>query len=898
MKGKKNNNKYLFLGLAILVITIGLYFLVDSIPERNLKIEGEEQNAVKTITTENKKLIVETYTIKDASLKKALTNTNGFKLGNGKTHTRHLYYYFKETTAGNYVYCIQLGTQIGNSGNTIAITSSYWKNLTSFQKEAIELIMVYGFPNKKRSGYTEELQFAATQMLIWEVEQGFRVNYNSISPKTNTLANFVKKHAKLTEVYKSIISEVNNHKKIPSFASKSTSKISTTTLPYVNKQNYKYGVVLTDTNKVLSNFKITCPKGVTCKISSNKLTIVSTKEINASDIKLTKKIPTGVSQSKILLDSTNSQKMILGVSKDLPAVVGYVRVDNEALGSLQIIKTSEDGVKKGFKFRIKGTNYDKTLETDSNGKIKVENLKLGKYTITETNAPDRYVTNSTKTISLTASKPNQTSKFYNDLKTTSGVKVKKVDKDTNEFVSGVEMKLMLGNKVIETFVTTDKSYTIRATLLYGKTYKICETKTPDGYVESKECQSFTIKSAADLKTITLTFKNEKTKMTIQKVDESNKMLVGAVLQVYKSDGKTKVGNSWESDGKAHSIEGLRIGEKYILREEKAPEGYIKSADVEFVAKHDTVVTMKNMLSLVQIEKVDDNGKSLAGAVLQVFESDGKIAVSEKWTTENNKSQTIKGLKVGQTYILRELEAPAGYHKSDDMKFVVLDKNPTKVTMKNIATEITITKVDAAGSKELDGAKLQIINSEGKIEHEWISVADSPKVIKGLNYGETYTLREILAPEGYALAEDVLFTVGVKSKVVMKDRLIEVLIYKRDEVSNEMVSGAVLQLIDSETQKVLKEWTSGNSPEKITGLIVGKQYLVREKSAPEKYLKSSDISFTVSATDASKEVVVYNTPIIENIPNTASEISVASIVTGIVLILGGVGTILWIKKKTV
>lgn len=896
MKGiKKGSNKYLFLGLSVLLITIGLYFLVNSIPERSLKIEGEEHGAVKTITTENKKLTVETYTIKDSALKKALTNTNGFKLANGKNHTRHLYYYFKETTGGNYVYCIELGAQINAQGNPIAITSSYWKNMSSFQKEAIELIMVYGFPNKKRSGYSEELQFAATQMLIWEVQQGWRTSYSSVTPKTSTLANFVKKHAKLTEVYKSIITEVNNHKKIPSFSAATKTKISTTTIPYVNKTDSKYSVVLTDTNKVLSQFNISCPKGITCKISSNKLTIVAAKEISATDIKLTKKIPTGVSQSKILLDSTNSQKMILGVSKDLPAIVGYVRVDNENLGSIEIIKTSEDGVKKGFKFRVKGTNYDKTFTTDSNGKITIKDLKVGKYTITETNAPSKYVVNSAKTITLTNSKLNQTLKVYNELKTTSGVKVKKVDKDTNEFVAGVEMKLTLDNKVIETFVTTDKAYTIKQTLLYGKTYKICETKTPAGYVESKQCQSFTIKSAADLKTVNLTFKNEKTKMTIQKVDESNKMLAGATLQVYKADGKTKVGSSWDSGTKEHNIEGLTIGEQYILREEKAPEGYIKASDVKFTAKHNSVVTMKNILSTVEITKVDDNGNKISGAVLQVFEADGKSAVSEKWTTQADKVQTLTGLKVGQTYILKELEAPAGYHKSNDIKFVVLDKNPTKVIMKNIATEITITKMDAAGSKELAGAKLQIINSAGKVEHEWISIEGAPKVIKGLNYGETYTLREIIAPEGYALAEDVLFTVGVKSKVVMKDRLNEVLVYKKDEVTKEILKGAVLQLIDPDTEKVLKEWTSGDSPEKITGLTVGKSYIIREKSAPEKYLKSSDISFSLAATDVSKDVIVYNTPIID-IPNTAAELSVTSIVTGVILVLGGIGTILWIKKR--
>lgn len=901
MKGiKKGNNKYLFLGIAVLLITVGLYFLISAIPDKSLKIEGEDFNAVSTIKSGKKVTITSSapsdtkkYAPDNKTLKQLLTNTKGFKLANGKINTLNMYSVHKEKSTGTYVYCIELGVQLTGS-NPTSEDSQFWKSLSSFQKEAIELITVYGFPNKKRSGYTNDVQYLATQILIWEVQQGWRKNYKNVNPSTKTLYNIIDGNEELLKVYKDIAKDVNNHETIPSFAATKKSKTSLKTLAYVNKNDYKYSVTLTDSNKVLSDFKITCPSGVSCSQKSNKLTLTSKKAIDTVYVKLTKKIPDGSTQGKLLLDATNAQKMILGASKDINSVTGYVKIDNETLGSIEIIKTSEDNVLKGFKFKVVGPDYDKTLTTDDNGKIKINNLKMGKYTITEIDAPARYVANSSQTITLTTSDTSQTKKFYNELKDTSGVKVRKIDADTGEYVSGVVMQLMLDNTVIESFVTTPSPYIITKTLQYNKTYKVCEVKTPAGYVESKECKSFVVKSAAELKTVDLEFKNEKSKMSIIKVDSNNKPLSGAVLQIYKIDGKTKVGSSWTTDTNPHKIEGLVIGEKYILRELTAPEGYIKSSDIEFVAKHNTTVTMKNILSEVSITKVNDKGNGLSGAVLQVYDSDGKTAVSDEWTSAEGKAQIINGLKVGATYILREKSVPEGYTKAADVKFVVSSTNPTKIVMKNVPTQVVISKTDITGSQELSGAHLQIINSSGVVEYEWVSEAGKSKLIEGLNDGETYTLKETIAPNGYTISEEVLFTVGNQTKVVMKDKLTEVVIYKKDKVSNQVLEGAKLQLIDYEG-KVIKEWTSTKSAEKVTGLITGKEYTIRETSAPDKYLKSEDIKFTLSSTEQSKEIVVYNTPIVE-VPNTDVDISISSIIIGIVLILGGTGTILWIKKK--
>ena len=80
---------------------------------------------------------------------------------------------------------------------------------------------------------------------------------------------------------------------------------------------------------------------------------------------------------------------------------------------------------------------------------------------------------------------------------------------------------------------------------------------------------------------------------------------------------------------------------------------------------------------------------------------------------------------------------------------------------------SVTKTDISG-KELPGAKLTILDKDGKTVESWTS-EEKPHYIEMLPIGE-YTLREETAPDGYLVAEDVKFTVkdtGEILKVVMK-----------------------------------------------------------------------------------------------------------------------------------
>lgn len=98
--------------------------------------------------------------------------------------------------------------------------------------------------------------------------------------------------------------------------------------------------------------------------------------------------------------------------------VGFI---NEAMrGTLKIVKTSSDGKVKGFAFRVTGANgYDMTFETDKNGEIVIEGLRIGEYTVSEVanNASAAYITPADQNVTI---KLDETAvvKMHNELRDT------------------------------------------------------------------------------------------------------------------------------------------------------------------------------------------------------------------------------------------------------------------------------------------------------------------------------------------------------------------------------------------------------------------------------------------------------------------------------------------------
>lgn len=250
-------------------------------------------------------------------------------------------------------------------------------------------------------------------------------------------------------------------------------------------------------------------------------------------------------------------------------------------GGLLIQKTSEDGVLEGFTFLVESENYSETFTTDGAGKIYIQDLVPGEYTVTEqeSDLTARYEIPAGQTITVTADEAT-TVEFYNQLlrgkitghKTGAeqapleGVTFGLFDAETTEFTEETALATSI----------TDESGEFTFEAPYGD-YQVAELETVPGYVTMKETIAVEVnKTDVDLEDIA----NSQTVVHFSKVDkETGEELPGAVLELYSTDGSLL--DTWETTDIPHVIPGLPVGEGYVLREVCAPDGYEVSEDITF-----------------------------------------------------------------------------------------------------------------------------------------------------------------------------------------------------------------------------------------------------------------------------------------------------------------------------
>ena len=398
------------------------------------------------------------------------------------------------------------------------------------------------------------------------------------------------------------------------------------------------------------------------------------------------------------------------------------------------------------------TVVHKSYFTDENGYLILpESLKCGNYRIEEVSAPDGYTQN------------------------TQYVEIK-VDKNT-----AYQMDSVSGDAII---TVTYENHPVKGKLVIHKSGETLKSFKKDFVYEetSLEGAEFEIYAAEDIFT------------PDHQVDEQGNRHV-----IYAKDTLVKTVTT-NKNGEA-VIKDLPLG-KYRVKETKAPAGFVLNPDsqeVSFIYKDQNTPEIEEKLEFsnerqkveLSVEKQDaETGKALKGATFGLYNKEAissgdKVIVKadtllqEITSNEKGKAAFTLDLPLGRYYV-KELQAPAGYVSSDeilefDATYQGQDVKTIKLksVKKNQPTTVEVTKADITTGTELDGASMSVLDKDGNVIDSWTSVKDSPHVIKRLQVGKTYILREELAPYGYLRATDVEFTISDTAevqKVKMEDEV--------------------------------------------------------------------------------------------------------------------------------
>ncbi len=519
--------------------------------------------------------------------------------------------------------------------------------------------------------------------------------------------------------------------------------------------------------------------------------------------------------------------------------VWRVLLDDEFEAKLKIIKQDDETKKpvlaSGTEFRVFDLTNDEYVEqvttypvtvthtsyfTDSEGYLVLpNNLPTGKYRIEEVNAPEGYTLNgSFVEVSVDSDTMHQIDPVSGDVVIEAvyenhPVKGELCIVKKGEVLSGYgkdfayEIQPLAGavfsvtaaediytadyqldadgNRICEyregelvaELTTGEDGKAVLPNLPLG-TYRILETKAPEGFVLNREPQEVSF-AYADQETPviyqTAEFLNDRQKVEVKAVKkdaENEAPLAGAVFGIYAKE-EIKAGEkvlveadtllaeaTTGDDGCAVFEADLPFADFYV-KELQAPAGYVFTAEAyeisavyqgQDVPVAEFVAEFHNQPTVTEFTKSDiTTGTELDGATLTVLDADKNVI--DTWISVKGEPHIIKRLHVGETYVLREEFAPYGYLRATDVEFTVNDDGSVqKVEMKD---EVPIA--------------LLIINKDGEFLDK-VTLLDSAKgTVEHLFGYVTGSLSEVTF-EVYA-AEDIKAADGVSEDYYKKDTLV-------------------------------------------------------------------------------------------------------------------------------
>ena len=800
---------------------------------------------------------------------------------------------------GNSCYCIEPGVPLYTGDSLSKEAENFWDNYpTKYNKSIVPddikifigRIMQYGYTGKNSvdwistnsSGADDCANHLATQLLIWETVIGERdENFNKINAhdygKKNIKEIIQSNHplkSKIFAHYDEIETAVKNHTKTPSFTAKSKAKAKTIELKWNGKN---YSADLTDSNKVLANYDFSA-SGLTFKKSGNVLTVTAEKApkdevlVTADKKNGSRKGVITWTDEKIGPQTGQLQDIVTYGADVSDPVKAYFNI-KVSTGNCEILKTSEDGKVDNIKFNFKGNGIDKDVVTDSKGRIFIDNIPAGVYTVTEYPI-DRYVTPKSQTVTIIGGQTS-TVHFSNILKKFR-VKVVKSDIEKGHAqgdakLSGAKYGIYKGEQLIDIYFTDDNASFTTKYYVCDKDWTIRELESSEGYLVNDEIY----KVGAEPKQYTVELNNinldvveqiKKGKIAIIKHTDDGSTQIetpekDAEFQIYlKSAGSFVNADKDEKDTIVCDEDGFASTKLlpygvYTVHQTKGWDGREKIKDFDVYINSDGktykfLINNANFESFIKVVKLDaETGKQIAyeGAGFEIYDADGHrvnmqftypevTSIHTFYTNSEGYLITPEKLPYGD-YTLKEVQAPYGY---------VFDSTPIPftVTQENSSTDtgVTVVKVkvkDIAQKGVIEITKEgEIFSSVGMLGGGYID-ENGNNIEFPITYSPIYETRNLA---------NAVFQIYAAEDIVTLDGTVRA------------VKG---ELVDEIT-------TADNGIAKSKQLYLGK-YTVIEKTAPDTFVNANE-QYDIELTYAGQNISVTNTAL--SVYNERQKVSVS------------------------
>ena len=383
-------------------------------------------------------------------------------------------------------------------------------------------------------------------------------------------------------------------------------------------------------------------------------------------------------------------------------------------GSLEVVKTAEDGLNEGVKFHLTGTSLaglpvDEYAVTDSSGKAVFSDVLIGTgYILSEVDTDIRYVVPEDQTTAVEWNTVTQ-AEVRNVLKKWSAT-VTKRDAETglpqgDATLSGAVYGVYRGEELVDTYTTNESGQFTTTDYVCGDNWTIRELSPSEGYLlddtvypVGAEPQHYTEEYNPIALDVTEQVIQGGVALTKVDKDYPENKLEGAVFEVYRDSNRNQeldaedelLGTMEELGGGEYTLTGLCYG-GYFAKEARAPEGFYldESAYYFAITTDGETVTVENeagkgfvnaaQVGSLRIVKTSSDGK-LEGFSFRVTGANGYDQVFQ---TDAEGFILVEGLRIGD-YTVSEVRdgSSDGYLLPADKTASIFEGAVTEVEMHN------------------------------------------------------------------------------------------------------------------------------------------------------------------------------------------------------------------------